>query len=50
LQEKRWKVHPFEVVDEGLRGLETALKKLKEGKSSATKFVIRISDTPDLNR
>jgi len=50
LQEKRWKVHPFEVVDEGLRGLETALKKLKKGKSSATKFVIRISNTPDLNR
>jgi hypothetical protein len=50
LQEKRWKVHPFEVVDEGLRGLKSALKKLKEGKSSGTKFVVRISDTPDLNR
>jgi NADPH2:quinone reductase len=50
LQEKRWKVHPFEVVDGGLRGLEAALKKLREGKSSATKFVIRISDTPNLKR
>ncbi|KAE9370700.1 GroES-like protein [Stipitochalara longipes BDJ] len=50
LQEKKWKVHPFEIVDGGLRGLETALKKLREGKSSATKFVIRFSDTPDMKR
>jgi NADPH2:quinone reductase len=46
LQERRLKIHPFEVVDGGLRGLEAALKKLREGKSSATKFVVRISDTP----
>jgi NADPH:quinone reductase len=50
LQEKRLKVHPFEVVDGGLRGLEVALKRLNEGKPSATKFIIRISDTPDLKR
>ena len=50
LQEKKWKVHPFEVVDGGLRGLEFALKKLRGGKSSATKFVIRIDDTPDMKR
>jgi NADPH:quinone reductase len=50
LQERRLKVHPFEVVDGGLRGLEAALKRLKEGKLSATKFVIRISDTPNLKR
>ena len=50
LQEKRLKIHPYEVVDGGLRGLEAALKKLREGKTSAIKFVIKIPDTPSLNR
>lgn len=48
LQEQKLKVHPYEVVNGGLWGLETALKTLREGKSSATKFAIRISDTPHL--
>jgi hypothetical protein len=30
--------------------LETALKKLRDGKSSATKFLIKIPDTPNLKR
>jgi NADPH2:quinone reductase len=46
LQEKRLKAHPFEVVDGGLCGLESALKELRGGKSSAMKFVVRIADTP----
>ncbi|KUJ07413.1 GroES-like protein [Mollisia scopiformis] len=48
LQERKLKIHPFEVVENGLRGLEKALKTLREGKSSATKYVVRIADTPDL--
>ena len=45
LQEKRLKIHPHKVVEGGLRGLETALKTLRSGQSSAVKFVIRIPDT-----
>jgi len=50
LEDKRWKLHPFEVVEHGLCGLETALKRLRYGKSSATKYVIRIADTSQLER
>ncbi|KIM96694.1 hypothetical protein OIDMADRAFT_148006 [Oidiodendron maius Zn] len=48
LQQKRLSIHPFEIMDGGLMGLETALKNLKSGKRSATKFVIRITDTPGI--
>lgn len=48
LQQEKLKIHPHEVVEGGLRGLETALKTLRGGKSSAVKFVIRIPDTPNL--
>ncbi|KAK6526498.1 hypothetical protein TWF694_005081 [Orbilia ellipsospora] len=37
--------HPYEVVKGGLRGVEGGLKRLKEGKSSAVKFVARIAET-----
>ncbi|CZR64152.1 related to NADPH:quinone reductase and related Zn-dependent oxidoreductases [Phialocephala subalpina] len=50
LQEGKLNIHPFEVVEGGLAGLEKALKTLREGKSSATKFVIRIAETPNLKR
>ncbi|KAH9214568.1 chaperonin 10-like protein [Leptodontidium sp. 2 PMI_412] len=40
--------HPYEVREGGLEGVEQALKDLKEGKASATKYVIRIADTPGL--
>lgn len=40
--------HPFEVVPNGLAGIEGALKNLKDGKNSATKHVFRIEDTPEL--
>lgn len=39
---------PYEVVDGGLEGVEGALKKLKEGKS--TKYVFRIADTQGVLR
>ncbi|KAI0197209.1 chaperonin 10-like protein [Xylaria flabelliformis] len=43
-----FKPHPHEVQPGGLSGLENALKKLKEGQASATKYVFRLADTPGL--
>ncbi|EED14784.1 quinone oxidoreductase, putative [Talaromyces stipitatus ATCC 10500] len=40
--------HPFEVVPNGLAGVEEALRNLKDGKNSALKYVFRIADTPQL--
>ncbi|KAL8830420.1 MAG: hypothetical protein Q9191_001449 [Dirinaria sp. TL-2023a] len=48
LQEGVLQPHPFQVVEGGLEGLETALKRLREGKNSAMKYVVRIGDTPGL--
>ena len=44
LNEGKLKPHPYEVVDGGLHGIETALKSLREGKASALKYVVRISE------
>lgn len=41
------KPHPHEVQPGGLNGLENALKKLKEGQASATKYVFRLADSLD---
>lgn len=35
--------HPFEVIDGGFGGISRALKDLRDGKNSASKYVIRIS-------
>ncbi|CAN9337944.1 unnamed protein product [Alternaria alternata] len=40
--------HPYEVKPGGLEAVEQALKDLKDGKNSATKYVFRIADTPGL--
>ncbi|KAE8153360.1 chaperonin 10-like protein [Aspergillus avenaceus] len=40
--------HPFEVREDGLLGVEGAMKDLKDGKASAVKYVFRIGDTPGL--
>jgi len=40
------KGHPFEVRPGGLHAVDQALKDLKDGKNSATKYVFRIEDTP----
>lgn len=40
--------HPYEVIPGGLNGVEQALRNLKEGKSSAVKYVLRIQETPGL--
>jgi hypothetical protein len=42
--------HPYEVVPNGLEGVEGALKNLKEGKNSALKYVFRVEDTPRLKK
>ena len=40
------KPHPYTVSDGGLLGIETALKTLRDGKGSATKYVVRVANTP----
>ncbi|KAL4963501.1 zinc-binding alcohol dehydrogenase family protein [Aspergillus stella-maris] len=40
-----FKPHPHEVISGGLVGLETALSNLKNGKASATKYVVRVGET-----
>lgn len=45
LKQGWFKGHPHEVVPGGLNGLEQALRNLKEGKSSAVKYVVRIAET-----
>lgn len=49
LQNKTFSGHPFEIRSGGLEGIEEALKDLKAGKASATKYIFRIADTPGLN-
>ncbi|PGH27365.1 hypothetical protein AJ80_00843 [Polytolypa hystricis UAMH7299] len=48
LQLKNFSGHPYEIRAGGLEGVEQALKDLKAGKASATKYVFRIADTPGL--
>ncbi|KAL4769751.1 chaperonin 10-like protein [Aspergillus nidulans var. acristatus] len=48
LQDGWFKPHPHQVVPGGLRGLETALCNLRDGKASATKYVVRIGETAGL--
>ena len=48
LREGKLANHPYEVVEGGLLGVETALKNLEGGKTTATKCVVRIADTPGL--
>jgi NADPH:quinone reductase-like Zn-dependent oxidoreductase len=47
LQDGRLKPHPYEVIPGGLSGLAVGMRKLREGKASAVKYVYRIGDTPD---
>ncbi|KAH8699104.1 chaperonin 10-like protein [Talaromyces proteolyticus] len=42
--------HPHQVRENGLEGVESALRDLKEGKASAVKYVFRIEDTPALKK
>ena len=47
LEDGRLKAHPYEVIPGGLHGVLDGLKKLKDGKASAVKYVYRIEDTED---
>ncbi|KAL2002021.1 hypothetical protein VTN02DRAFT_807 [Thermoascus thermophilus] len=42
--------HPHEVRQNGLEGVDQALKDLKAGKASAVKYVFRIGETPSLKK
>ncbi|KKZ59956.1 hypothetical protein EMCG_05247 [[Emmonsia] crescens] len=42
---KEFSGHPYELRPGGLEGVEQALKDLKDGKASATKYIFRITDT-----
>lgn len=46
LQEGRFRAQNQEECSARLEGVEGALKQLKDGSSSATKFVFEIADTP----
>ncbi|EXJ96193.1 hypothetical protein A1O1_01319 [Capronia coronata CBS 617.96] len=48
LKDGWFKPHPYQVVPGGLDGVEEALRNLKEGKASATKYVLRIAETKEL--
>ncbi|KAG4435461.1 hypothetical protein IFR05_009063 [Cadophora sp. M221] len=48
LQQGTFSGHPYEVRERGLEGVEQAMKDLQKGKASATKYVVRIADTPGL--
>ena len=47
LQDGRLKAHPYEVIPGGLNGVLIGLKKLRDGKASAVKYVYRIEDHTD---
>lgn len=49
LREGRLANHPYQVMPGGLLGVETALKDLRGGKVTGTKYVVRIAETPGLN-
>ncbi|RAL12666.1 zinc-binding alcohol dehydrogenase family protein [Aspergillus homomorphus CBS 101889] len=40
--------HPFEVREDGLAGVEGAMRDLRDNKASAVKYVFRVADTPGL--
>lgn len=48
LKQGWFSAHPYEVVPGGLSGLEQALRNLKDGKSNAVKYVLRIEETPGI--
>lgn len=48
LSNRSFSGHPFEVRPRGLEGVEEALRDLKAGKASATKYIFRLADTPGI--
>lgn len=50
MEEGKFKAHPYEVVPGGLAGVAEGLKKLKEGKASAVKYVFKVPETEGAGR
>ncbi len=48
LRKGRLQNHPYEVMEGGLLGVEQALKNLRQGLVTGTKYVVRIAETPGL--
>jgi NADPH2:quinone reductase len=46
LEEGWFRAHPQEEIPSGLAGIESGLKRLKDGRVSAVKFVYKVEDTP----
>ena len=46
LEEGWFRAHPQEEIPGGLAGIESGLRRLKDGSASAVKFVYKIEDTP----
>jgi NADPH:quinone reductase len=50
MEDGRFKGHPFEVIPNGLEGVSTGLKNLKDGTASGVKYVYRIAETPGIGK
>ncbi|PYI13771.1 alcohol dehydrogenase [Aspergillus japonicus CBS 114.51] len=48
LAEGTFEGHPFEVRENGLLGVEGAMRDLRDGRASAVKYVFRVGETPGL--
>ena len=48
IKDGKFSGQPYEIVKDGLHGVEDALVKLRDRKGGNTKFVTRIADTPGL--
>jgi NADPH2:quinone reductase len=46
LEEGWFRAHPQEEIPGGLAGIESGLKRLKDGSASAVKFFYKVEDTP----
>jgi NADPH2:quinone reductase len=47
LEEGWFRAHPQEEIPGGLAGIESGLKRLKDGSANAVKFVYKVEDTPE---
>lgn len=50
LAEGWFKPHPSEVIPGGLDGVKVAMERLRSGKASAVKYVLRIEETPGVKK
>jgi NADPH:quinone reductase-like Zn-dependent oxidoreductase len=50
MEDGRFKAHPFEVIPNGLEGVPTGLKNLRDGAARGVKYVYRIAETPGVGK